>query len=152
MSKNSYESRKTAHAKLAQGQKSKYLVVKGGRKYNKNVEEFLYKNYGDPEKDTSFRDYESYDEAKFLIDFYSENGMPLTMKKLKSLMTDNAIERMINNAGYTPEEAAVYVNSTVDHLLDSENWDGDMYTNPAGVPYQFIFSYKGDGILFSRRR
>lgn len=75
------------------------------------------------------------------------NKKKLTTTGFAGLQQDEKIERMFANAGYSPSEAASEFGLTEAELLDSKNWNDNIYTEK-GVQYAFTFTYTG--ALFNR--
>ncbi len=50
---------------------------------------------------------------------------------------------MFTNAGYTTEEVANRLNIHEADLLNSDNWDNDVFT-AGDKSYKFTFTYTGD--------
>jgi hypothetical protein len=75
------------------------------------------------------------------------NKKKLTTTGFAGLQQDEAIERMFANAGYSPSEAASEFGLDETELLDSKNWNDNIYTEK-GVQYTFTFTYTG--ALFNR--
>lgn len=70
------------------------------------------------------------------------NKKKLTTTGFAGLQQDEKIERMFANAGYSPSEAASEFGLTEAELLDSKNWNDNIYTEK-GVQYAFTFTYTG---------
>ena len=80
----------------------------------------------------------------------------LTWRGLQSRLSSNAIERVIRNFGYDPEEFAIELSTAtnqevnVDYLYNESNWSNDFeYLKlPDGKLVHFEYNYEG-GVLFT---
>lgn len=116
------------------GGKSAALVGKRGKVYQKRIDELLA---AAPDRTT---------RNEIQAEIYNwqrhHKGQKLTMRGLTSVLEDNRYAKMFINAGYTVEEAAKSIGTTVDALLDPANWSERGRVLTIGKDkYSFEFSY-----------
>lgn len=89
------------------------------------------------------------DMMKYYLDYYvkegKKSGKAMRTTGFFGRMASNKVERMFANAGTDAESEAERLGVSVDALLDGDNWEGDVFTDPeTGTAYLFTFSYWED--------
>lgn len=117
------------------------LVGKNGviSKNSKNNVEKLIKtiqdrdDLSDSEKITLTSDIRAY------VDAYHQSHKKLTVNGFFAHYESDKINRMLTNAGYTPEELADELGVNVEDILNKENWNKDIFMGA----WQLNFNYTG---------
>lgn len=65
----------------------------------------------------------------------------VSVQRFMASYNHDRIMGMFANAGVSIEEAAIQANTTVDALLEKNNWNNDVFTAPNGKTYRFVFNY-----------
>lgn len=89
-------------------------------------------------------------EAQTHLDYYKERGMKLTERKLRSLVADNKIDKMLINLGRTAEDLAGEIGATVQDIYNPDNWKDGTFTFNGDV-YDVEFNYN-DSIFKKRKK
>ena len=117
------------------------LVGKNGvisKNSKKNVDEFIKQieardDLSSAEKITLVSDVRAY------VDAYHGQKQKLTTNGFFAHYESDKVNRMLTNAGYTANELAQELGVTEDDILNSKNWDKDIFM---GV-WQLDFNYTG---------
>lgn len=121
--------------------RGKTLVSKSGKINKKNLDQFRNEidastEYNDAEKRALKAD------LNIIIKQRVKSGKKLTTTGFLGELSNDAITRMLVNAGYSPEEAARDLGVDVSELLDTKNWNNDIFMFGT-LAYQFQYSYTG---------
>lgn len=122
--------------------KGKVLVNARGQINYKNVKKFKDEiqnsSYSAAEKRTLLADLDNRLKERH------RNKKKLTTTGFAGLQQDSEqyIERMFANAGYSPAEAADAFDLDETELVNPKNWNDNIYTEK-GVQYAFTFTYTG---------
>lgn len=89
------------------------------------------------------------DMMKYYLDYYvkeaKESGKTMRTTGFFGRMAEDRISRMFANAGTDVATEAQRLGVTEAQLLDPNNWNGDVFTDPnTGRSYLFTFSYWED--------
>lgn len=121
--------------------RGKTLVGKNGRITNnskKNVEQ--YKAQIDARTDLSDREKRS---LKADVDAYvsqaHREGKKLTTNGLEARYKNDSVNRLLTNAGYTPEEFAEEAGVDVDTVMNPDSWSNGLFLGM----YEINFQYAG---------
>lgn len=123
-------------------QKSKWVFKSG--KLKKTAIDALVKQHGGLEADERW---ELERTAKRLLKSLEERDLPkdlLTGERIWASFTNDKLEGMLTNTGFTLEELAEMTNSTVSELLTESNWSANwtVFTNSKGEMYEFAYTYQ----------
>lgn len=71
----------------------------------------------------------------------------VSVERIIASYTENSLMGMIVNTGWTIEQVAEQLDTTVDMLLDTKNWSNgfkEFYNPITGESYEFVFRYSDD--------
>ena len=122
------------------------LVGKNGKINKKNVEKFKDEIRNDNSLTTA-------EKQGFIADLNimtkqrMAEGRKLTTTGFYGELSSSKINRLLANAGYSVEEAAMELGLNEGDILNAGNWSGDVFTF-GGVSYLVKFTYTGS--LFTK--
>ena len=122
------------------------LVGKNGKINKKNVEKFKDEIRNDNSLTTA-------EKQGFIADLNimtkqrMAEGRKLTTTGFYGELSSSKINRLLANAGYSVEEAAMELGINEGDILNAGNWSGDVFTF-GGVSYLVKFTYTGS--LFTK--
>lgn len=111
--------------------RSQKIIDKKGKVVNSKLYQRLVKRYGQAELDRTLKN------------IIQTPGEKATYKHIQAIMSTNKIEKMIINAGLSPDEVAEEIGVTEDELLDPEHWIKDKFYTVDGRIFEFEFTYTG---------
>ena len=120
--------------------KGKTLVDKNGRINKKNVDK-VRQDINSREDLTAAEKRALNINLDALVDQRKQDKKKLTTNGFYGTMTDNDINRLFVNAGYSIEEVSQMYGIDEDELLNEENWNGDQFTyNGRSFALQFGYT------------
>lgn len=112
------------------------LIGKDGRCYHQKIEEFL----------SNIRDPAERIQAKVIINNANKNKEKLTIRSVRSMLSESKAEKFLINAGYTRKEFEEEYGFSFEDFIDDDNWveiDGKSQFYFNGSIYSLIFDYSG---------
>lgn len=122
------------------------LVGKGGKINKKNIEKFKDQIKADKSLTTA-------EKQGFIADLNIitkqrvNEGKKLTTTGFYGELESSKITRLLANAGYSAEEAAMELGVSESDILNTSNWSGDVFSS-GGAAYLVKFTYTGS--LFTK--
>ena len=128
--------------------RGRVLVSAKGRKYTKNINDYINKINNDKslnaaEKRAKIADLKDYIDSRAKKNKQTA-GSRLTTNGFEGWEADTGLKRMFANVGMSAKEIAERYDLDEDELLDSDNWFGNVFTDSKGNTYKFNFSYTGE--------
>lgn len=117
------------------------LVGKGGKINKKNLQKFK----DEINKDTSLTTAEKQGfiaDAEIMAKQRAKEGRKLTTTGFYGELQSSKISRLLANAGYSSEEAALELGVNEADILNAANWSGDVFSF-GGKNWSVKFTYTG---------
>lgn len=122
---------KTYEYKRDKAKKSLLLIGKHGKIYKERLDNFL----------SNLSEMDKY-EALVHIDYAKDKNMQLSERKLKAMLSDNKIDRMLINLGRSAEDLATEIGVSAEDIYNEKNWKGGQFISGDNA-YEVDFTYTG---------